>query len=44
MTMVRLSEASAKRKRIGKEYDEAELAAKLEGTRVAEKENPDLEN
>jgi hypothetical protein len=38
-SMARLSEASAKRKKIGKEYDDAELAAKLEETRVTEKEN-----
>jgi hypothetical protein len=41
-SMVRLSEASAKKKRIGKEYVDAELAARLEETWVAEGENPDL--
>jgi hypothetical protein len=38
-SMAQLSEASAKRKKIGKEYDDAKLAAKLEETRVTEAEN-----
>jgi hypothetical protein len=46
-SMVRLSEASAKRKKIEKEYDDAERAAKLEEIRVADeekqKQNSDLQ-